>query len=133
MLQDPKLDLTVSKDQPRDNGQFFNCNKCFGMYTPDPDREKKTSLGQYAGYHLAPLTADDRKKLAGKAIFANHWITYKTQELIKEKSQTLSMNLYNDFTYFADASTLALIPFSKSTVPPDVQSRLSAYRRIHRS
>ncbi len=106
VLQDPKLDLTVSKDQPRDNGQFFNCNKCFGMYTPDPDREKKTSLGQYAGYHLAPLTADDRKKLAGKAIFANHWVTYKTQELIKEKSQTLSMNLYNDFTYFADASTL---------------------------
>jgi hypothetical protein len=106
VLQDPKLDLAVSKDQPRNDGQFFNCNKCFGMYTPDPDREKKTSLGQYAGYHLAPLAQDDRKKLAGKAIFANHWVTYKTQELIKEKSQTLSMNLYNDFTYFADTSTL---------------------------
>jgi len=114
LLQNANLGFVAdpAKAPPRDQASF-NCNKCFGMGPGGGG----TGLGDFRGYHLEPLAAADRKGVM--AVFANHWIKYQTLELKNSQTLTASLNLHNDFTYFASGPTQAQYTLDSSGVPSD--------------
>jgi hypothetical protein len=114
LLQNAQLGFDADPNPPpARNAASFNCNKCFGMGPGGGG----TGLEGFSGYHLEPLAAADRKNVM--AVFANHWVKYQALELKRSQVLTASLNIYNDFTFFADGPTQAQYTLDTSMLPAD--------------